>query len=206
MGYFVVDLPGGSYYMDTLRNTTAPAPEADTLDWAAWPVAKMRGEPLCDYLVRYNTTGGERGVGVPLGEALGDELLCVVMVHAWAVQLHAWAACWEECGLKCGLPPLLPGKLCRLPQCLLCASPPCPALQAPPPAAAARRRRAERSPCPSLRVMPACSAIEDSLASGSHHELHHAPITLPASCPCAPPSRPFPHTYALIRLPSRQLC
>lgn len=58
VGYFVVDLPGGSYYMDTLRNTTAPAPEADTLDWAAWPVAKMRGEPLCDYLVRYNTTGG----------------------------------------------------------------------------------------------------------------------------------------------------
>jgi len=67
VGYFVVDLPGGSYYMDTLRNSTAPAPEPDTLDWAAWPVAKMRGEPLCDYLVRFNTTGGEtraiRGAG-----------------------------------------------------------------------------------------------------------------------------------------------
>lgn len=53
--------------MDTLRNSTAPAPEPDTLDWAAWPVAKMRGEPLCDYLVRFNTTGGEtraiRGAG-----------------------------------------------------------------------------------------------------------------------------------------------
>lgn len=59
MGHFVIDLPGGSYYMDTLRNSKAPAPKPDTLDWAAWPVAKMRGEPLCDYLVRWNTTGGE---------------------------------------------------------------------------------------------------------------------------------------------------
>lgn len=59
VGYFVIDLPGGSYWMDTLRNTTAPAPGGADLDWAVWPVAKMRGEPLCDYLVRFNTTGGE---------------------------------------------------------------------------------------------------------------------------------------------------
>lgn len=55
--------PTGTYYMDPEAVTYQAAPSSSdgnaTLDWAIWPVAKVRGEPLCDYIVRTDTTGGE---------------------------------------------------------------------------------------------------------------------------------------------------
>lgn len=65
MGHFVVDVPGATYWMNTLANVTAPAPGDDgALDWAAWPVDFVIGEPHCDYIARVETTGGECALGV----------------------------------------------------------------------------------------------------------------------------------------------
>lgn len=58
VGYFVLQRgTSATYWLDTLQNSTAASPEA-ALDWAAWPVSKMQGEPQCEYIARWATSGG----------------------------------------------------------------------------------------------------------------------------------------------------
>lgn len=54
----MIDTPKGAWWMDASAATTAPAPDGGALEWAAWPISYIRGEPFCDYIVRTDTTGG----------------------------------------------------------------------------------------------------------------------------------------------------
>ena len=54
----MIDTPKGAWWMDASAATIAPAPDSGALEWAAWPISYIRGEPFCDYIVRTDTTGG----------------------------------------------------------------------------------------------------------------------------------------------------
>lgn len=123
VGHFVIDVQDkgsakqrasaggatpGTYWLNTLKNTTAAAPSSGALDWAAWPAERILGEPHCDYVVRWDTKGGEFNVQAgQRADVRGNHPGCALGVLPGRPRTCCWGdrpACPRPCPLAGATP------------------------------------------------------------------------------------------------------